>query len=64
MTFALEKSDQISLFILIFHICAKFQTKKRRLIMTCVFECFKSHCHILKELHELLYAYNGCHNHL
>jgi hypothetical protein len=20
--------------------------------MTCVFECFQSHCHILKELHE------------
>ncbi len=22
--------------------------------MTCVFECFQSHCHILKELHEFL----------
>jgi hypothetical protein len=23
--------------------------------MTCVFECFQSHCHILKELHEFLH---------
>jgi len=22
--------------------------------MTCVFECFQSHCHILKKLHEVL----------
>jgi len=22
--------------------------------MTCVLECFQSHCHILKELHEIL----------
>jgi hypothetical protein len=22
--------------------------------MTCVFECFQSHCHILKELYEFL----------
>jgi hypothetical protein len=27
---------------------------KKRLVMTCVFECFQSHCHILKELHEFL----------
>ncbi len=33
-----------------------FKPKKRRkrLIVTCVFECFQSHCHILKELHEFL----------
>jgi hypothetical protein len=46
-----------SLFILIFDICEKFQTpkkKKKKLVMTCVFECFQLHCHILKELHELL----------
>ncbi len=24
------------------------------LVMTCVFECFQSHCHILKELYEFL----------
>jgi len=23
--------------------------------MTCVFECFQSHCHILKELHDFLH---------
>jgi hypothetical protein len=22
--------------------------------MTCIFECFQSHCHILEELHEFL----------
>ncbi len=27
---------------------------KKKLIMTCVFECFQSHCHILKDLHESL----------
>jgi hypothetical protein len=26
--------------------------KKKKLIMSCVFEFFQSHCHILKELHE------------
>jgi hypothetical protein len=36
---------QYSLFIFIFYICAKFQTEKK-LIVTCVFECFQSHCHI------------------
>jgi len=44
-----------SLFILIFHICAKFQTKNKKTSQTCVFECFQSHCHILKELHEFLH---------
>jgi hypothetical protein len=29
-----------------------FQTKERRFIMTCIFECFQSHRHILQELHE------------
>jgi hypothetical protein len=38
----------------LFHICAKFQTKIFLfLIMACVFECFLSHCQILKELHDL-----------
>jgi uncharacterized protein (DUF486 family) len=52
-----------SLFIFIFHIYAKFHTQKKKkqnktkqnLIMTCVFECFQSPCHILKELHEFLH---------
>jgi hypothetical protein len=26
--------------------------------MTCAFECFQSHCHILKKKHELVYG--GC----
>jgi hypothetical protein len=32
----------------------KPKKKKKKLIMTCAFECFQSHCHILKELHEFL----------
>ncbi len=33
-----------------------FKPKRRRkgFVMTCVFECFQSHCHIFKELHEFL----------
>jgi hypothetical protein len=38
MIFKIKKINY-SFFIFIFHICAKFQTKKK-LIMTCVFECF------------------------
>jgi hypothetical protein len=30
------------------------QKKKKKMVMTCAFECFQSHCHILKELHEFL----------
>jgi hypothetical protein len=36
-----------------FIFCANFQTKKR-LIVTCVFECLKLCCHILKKLREFL----------
>jgi len=44
-----------SLFIFIVHICAKSQTEKnKRLLLTCVSECFQSHCYIFKELHEFL----------
>jgi hypothetical protein len=54
--FSQKNSDQISLVIFTFHICAKFQTKKKKKkAITCVFECFQSHCHILKELHEFLH---------
>jgi len=28
--------------------------KKKRLIVICVFECFQSHCHMLKKLYEFL----------
>jgi hypothetical protein len=44
-------------FHIYFYICAKFQTqkKKKRLIATCVFECFQSHCHILEKAHEFLH---------
>jgi hypothetical protein len=59
MIFFLKKIViEYSLFIFIFHICAKFQTKKKRLIMTCVFEWFQSHCHILKKLYEFLCMMN------
>jgi hypothetical protein len=63
ISFSKRKVIQILFFIYIFHICAKFQTKKKkRLIVTCVFECFQSHCHILKELHEFLYMTNAISN--
>ncbi len=53
--FFLKKTvTKYSLLIFIFHICAKFQTKKKRLIMVCAFERFQLHCHILKELHNFL----------
>jgi hypothetical protein len=54
--FSKKKVIKYSLLVFFFHICAKFQTKKEeeRLVMTCVFECFQSHCHIWKELHEFL----------
>ncbi len=42
-----------SLSIFIFRICFKFSSpKKKTLVTTCVFECFQSHCHNLKELYE------------
>ncbi len=40
--------------IFLFHICANFHTKVKKLNMTWKFECFQSHCYILKELHEFL----------
>jgi len=42
MTFFINKKKVIEffVFIFIFHICAKFQTKKKRLVVTSVFECF------------------------
>jgi hypothetical protein len=51
--FSQQKKIKYSLFIFLFHICARFQTKKK-LVMRCVFQCFQSHCHISKELHEIL----------
>jgi hypothetical protein len=54
MNFFSKKNTKYSLVILIFHICAKFQSKKERLVMACVFECFQSYCHILEELHNFL----------
>jgi len=56
MTFLSKKKDQMFSFHIYFsHLCKiSNQKKKKRLIVTCVFECFQSHCHILKELHEFL----------
>jgi hypothetical protein len=55
MTFFQKKIViKYSLFIFILHICENFQTQKKRLIVTCVFEWFQSHRHILKELYEFL----------
>ncbi len=57
MTFFFKgKVIKYSLFIFIFHICVKFQTKeKKRLVTTNVFECFQLHYHILKKLLEFLH---------
>jgi hypothetical protein len=43
----------------IFHICANFQTKQKRFVVTIVFECFQSRSHILKKLHEFLCMINA-----
>jgi hypothetical protein len=46
----LQKKIQTFPFHIYFsHLC------KFSLVMTCVFECFESHCHILKELYEFLW---------
>jgi hypothetical protein len=53
--FAKKKSDQIFSFHIYFsHLC-KLSNQKKTLVMACVFECFQSHCHSLKELHKFLY---------
>jgi hypothetical protein len=57
--FGPKKCDQIFSFDIYFsHLC-KISNKKKRLIMTCVFECLQSHCHILKKLHEFLHMTNA-----
>jgi len=33
-----------------------FKPKRKRLFMACVFECFQTHCHILKELHKSMHT--------
>jgi hypothetical protein len=53
-----KESDKIFFFHIYFHICEKFQTKKK-LVVTCIFECFQSYCHISKELHEFLCMINA-----
>jgi hypothetical protein len=54
--FSKKKRDKIFPFHIYFsHLCkTPTQKKKKKLIMTCVFECFQSHYHIFKELHEFL----------
>ncbi len=44
--------NQIFSFHIYFHIRAIFFLN--RFFITCIFECFQSHRHILKELHEFL----------
>jgi hypothetical protein len=56
MIFFSKKMIKYSLFLINFsHLC-KISNPKKKLIMTCVFEYFQSHCHILKELHEFLWV--------
>ncbi len=53
--FFLKKTVTKYLFsYLFFTVVDNFKPKKKRLITACVFECFQSHCHILKELHNFL----------
>ncbi len=50
-----SKKKQIFPFHIYFsHLC-KFSIFFFFLVVTCVFECFQSHCHILKELYEFLW---------
>jgi hypothetical protein len=51
--FSKIKVIKYSLFYLFFTFVQNFQ-KKKRLVMTCGFECFQSQCHILKKPHEIL----------
>jgi hypothetical protein len=57
MIFFLKQKSNIPFSYLSFTFVHIFKPKKkkRKLVMTCVFECFQSHCHILKELHEFLH---------
>jgi hypothetical protein len=56
MTFFSPKKRSNSPFsYLLFTFVQIFKPKKeKKLVVTCVFECFQSQCHILKELHEFL----------
>jgi hypothetical protein len=58
MTFSSKKkSDQIFPFHIFFHICAKFQTKKKKkLVVTCVFEFFQSHCQMFNYMNFCIWA--------
>ncbi len=48
--------NEICYSIFHFHISASFHTHThtQKLVVTCKFECFQSHCHILKEFYEFL----------
>jgi len=55
--FSKSKWSNISFRYFIFTFVQNFKPpkkKKKRLVVTCVFECLQSHCHILKELREFL----------
>jgi hypothetical protein len=44
-----KKLSNVPFLYLFFTFVQNFKTKKKK---KCVFECFQSHCHILKELRE------------
>ncbi len=56
VTFSLKNLKYVIKFfpfyIYISYFCKFSHPKKKKLVMTCKFECFQSHYHILKELHE------------
>ncbi len=57
--FSKDIDDQMFLSHVYFaHLC-KFSNQKNKNVVTIVFECFQSHCHILKELHEFLCMINA-----
>ncbi len=50
--FSKHESDQVFSFSNLFFTFVKNFKPKKKKKANCVFECFQSHCHILKELHE------------
>jgi hypothetical protein len=60
--FVKKKWSNIHFSYLFFIFMQNFKPQKKKLIMTCAFECFHSPCHISKRI-TWVFAYDGCHNH-
>jgi hypothetical protein len=55
MNFFLKKKKWSNIPISHLYKFSNQKKKKKKLVVTCVFECFQSQCHILKELHDFLH---------